>query len=304
MESINKIDLYKRRSLSDKINATFSFLGQNAGPYFKAQLFITGPVVLLATIVHIVLIGTFFQNLDFANESEVLNNAFQTFEMSILNSTLSLIVSIMITLVHLSYMKRYSQQANQAPAVIDVWHECSRHLLKAFGFGIIAGLLIMIGFLFLLIPGVYLAVVLSVGLPVLVMEDSSVVASMDRSYKLIKGKWWSTFGLIFLMSIIGAIIAFVVQLPATALVAGETLFSIQEGENLFEEPGLGFSTFTIGLSAFLTYLGNAFSMILLIGGVAFQYFNLVELKESRGLMEEIGRLGDRDGANTANEGEY
>ncbi|MDZ7848230.1 MAG: hypothetical protein U5L96_16565 [Owenweeksia sp.] len=37
--------------------------------------------------------------------------------------------------------------------------------------------------------------------------------------------------------------------------------------------------------------------------IGFQYFNLVEMKESRGLLGEIDQVGQSD-ENSANEGEY
>ena len=45
-----QIEFYKKRQFSDKINATFTFLRENAWPYIKIQLMIAGPILLLTNI--------------------------------------------------------------------------------------------------------------------------------------------------------------------------------------------------------------------------------------------------------------
>lgn len=83
------------------------------------------------------------------------------------------------------------------------------HLLPIIGISIVVGLAFMLGFLLLIIPGVFLAIIWSVVIPVRVVEGKGVFASMERSRELTKGSRWMILliGIIFFVAawILGAI---------------------------------------------------------------------------------------------------
>jgi hypothetical protein len=71
-------------------------------------------------------------------------------------------------------------------------------------------IVVTIGTVLFIIPGVYLAVVLCLSLPVLLFEGGGPFHAFGRSRSLVKGRFWPTFGLLLvgylLVSIIGAIV--------------------------------------------------------------------------------------------------
>jgi hypothetical protein len=76
---------------------------------------------------------------------------------------------------------------------------------------ILVVVVIAAGFLLFIIPGIYIAVALSVVVPVLMMENVRGGKALYRSRDLVKGRWWPTFGILLLgyfliPFIIGAII--------------------------------------------------------------------------------------------------
>lgn len=85
--------------------------------------------------------------------------------------------------------------------------------LRRFGsilfLSILVGLSIAVGFILLVIPGLFLLVMLSVAVPALVVEDVRGTAAMKRSWELVKGNFWHAAGVIvvaFLITIVvGAI---------------------------------------------------------------------------------------------------
>ena len=82
-------------------------------------------------------------------------------------------------------------------------------VLPLIGVGILAGIAIGIGFLFLVIPGLILLTIWSVIAPVIVVERSGVMASFGRSRELVRGNGWQVFGAIvvaFLIVIVGGIV--------------------------------------------------------------------------------------------------
>jgi hypothetical protein len=70
--------------------------------------------------------------------------------------------------------------------------------------------LLVIGLVLLIAPGVYLGVILCLTLPALLFEGIGPFRALGRSRSLVKGRWWPTLGLLLvgylLVSIIGAII--------------------------------------------------------------------------------------------------
>lgn len=68
--------------------------------------------------------------------------------------------------------------------------------------------------LILLLPAIFVAIAwaivsLSVGIPVLLLENVGIVESMRRSFQLIRHRWWPTFGVLFLSQLIAGAVRFV-----------------------------------------------------------------------------------------------
>ena len=67
---------------------------------------------------------------------------------------------------------------------------------------ILAGIAIAIGLFLLIVPGLYLITIWAVIIPVIVLEQSGVMASFGRSHQLVKGHGWHVFGTLVLAWII------------------------------------------------------------------------------------------------------
>ena len=85
-------------------------------------------------------------------------------------------------------------------------------LWVAFWLAIISGVLLAIGYILLIIPGIFLTISWVVAVPVVMFEGSSAFASLRRSYDLVQGRWWATFGALVLAIIALIGIAFVLGL--------------------------------------------------------------------------------------------
>ena len=64
--------------------------------------------------------------------------------------------------------------------------------------GLLAGLGIFIGFLFLIVPGLYLLTIWLFIVPAIMLEGRGVMSSFGRSRELVRGYGWSVFGVIVL----------------------------------------------------------------------------------------------------------
>lgn len=78
------------------------------------------------------------------------------------------------------------------------WQEslryASRHLGPLVWLGLVAGVLLVVAYALLIVPGIFFTVAWSLAVPVLVFEGGGVIAALRRSWDLVRGHWWTTFG--------------------------------------------------------------------------------------------------------------
>ena len=89
-------------------------------------------------------------------------------------------------------------------------------LAALIGAGILAGIGIGIGFLLLIVPGLFLLTIWAVIAPVIVLERAGIFDSFGRSRQLVKGHGWQVFGVIVVLFLI----FFVIRILISALVSG------------------------------------------------------------------------------------
>jgi hypothetical protein len=79
----------------------------------------------------------------------------------------------------------------------------------------------VLGLVALIVGAIFVGVALSVAIPVLVGENVRGMAALKRSYHLVKGRWWSTFGLLVLATLLAGIVAAIIAgILGAALGAG------------------------------------------------------------------------------------
>ena len=70
------------------------------------------------------------------------------------------------------------------------------------GASILAAIAIGIGFVLLIVPGLYLITIWSLIVPVIVLEDAGALASFGRSRDLVRGNGWNVFGVVVITFLI------------------------------------------------------------------------------------------------------
>jgi hypothetical protein len=74
------------------------------------------------------------------------------------------------------------------------------------GLAFLIALAVFLGFFLLIIGALIIWVFLSVAVPSFIIERTGATASMSRSWKLVSGHWWHTFGVILVAGIIAGIV--------------------------------------------------------------------------------------------------
>jgi hypothetical protein len=121
-------------------------------------------------------------------------------------------------------------------------------------YSVLSSIAITIGFFLLIIPGLILMTIWSVGAPAIVAEGRGPVEAFGRSYELVRGQTWTVFGVLvvvflillaafIIVGIIGAAIGGIVgaavvsvlvmllYMPVVALVSSTLFFDLGGGAN-------------------------------------------------------------------------
>jgi hypothetical protein len=77
--------------------------------------------------------------------------------------------------------------------------------------GIVAGIGIVIGFVLIIVPGLFLLTIWFVAAPVVVLERPGVFAALGRSRELVRGNGWQVFGVILVLYVLVGVISFIID---------------------------------------------------------------------------------------------
>ncbi|MDH5598760.1 MAG: hypothetical protein OEY34_06540 [Cyclobacteriaceae bacterium] len=309
----------KTRDFGQKINATFEFIRQNFKSLFTVLLYIAGPVAALYSAFMVLTVnnmtGIFQRMISNPDPEEFLSVEF-------LSSTgLTLLFSVLsYTFIYatvLEYMNVYLEKKGNGPIeVSEVWDRVKNSIVTIIlaGFFLLFAFILLgvavvvvvsllafipvinfLGFLALAIVLIYISITLSLFYVVLVIEKtplSNLTDVIRRCFFLVKDKWWSTFGLLFVMSLIVAFAGGMLQMPISFAQFFKSIDSLESEDpmammSVYENPLL---LAYLGIVQFINVLLQSVTLLALV----FQYFNLVELKEAKGLMSEIEEVTSTD----------
>ncbi len=283
---VPKIELRRTRDFSEKINITFEFGRQNLKPLGKALLYISGPFIVLQGLFN----GLY--------QKEILGSGgLRGFEIFSSGSDAMLwlgITYIFILLGYVSslivvyeYLRLYELRTdNRTIEVSELWNEVKSNYLPMIGSLLIMSVLTFLGFILLILPGIYLAIVFSLIPPLMIIEKMSFSDALSRAFKIISEKWWSTFGLIFIMGIIVGFMALIFSVPQGIF----TFLMALHGTDTSIEMPLWQDAGMI-ISSILYSTGAGLLQSLIFMSLAFQMYNLIERKEAKGLMSKLENFG-------------
>lgn len=101
------------------------------------------------------------------------------------------------------------------------WGASLRYALRRLPSLLWVGLLVLLGVglgtVACIVPGVWLFVAWSIAVPVLLVEDTAGVAALQRSFGLVRGRWWPTFTVLFLGNLLLTVVQSVFSIPLLGL---------------------------------------------------------------------------------------
>jgi hypothetical protein len=115
-----------------------------------------------------------------------------------------IVIPPLVTALHVVVVMQIAEW--ERPGVISAIHGAAPTFLSATVVVVLYTLGVAVGFVFLIAPGVYLAVAWYFGAQVAVVEGRRNVDALSRSSDLVKGRWWATFGRLFVVGIVAALV--------------------------------------------------------------------------------------------------
>lgn len=284
---MTEIKLAQRRDFSSIINAAFEFFKQEGKLFMKTMLIYTGipVIVMIATIVYMVMqfVNGQFSNIFNAPDPSDIIGFFIPLFVFIL---LVLAVQILVLAVSYGYLKVYHEKGKGNISPSDVGQHVMKKFFPIIGYSIVIGLLIVAGFLFFIIPGIYFAIILSLIFPILFVEDNGLSKNFSRCFKVIQDNWWLTFAVLIVASLIIGIVGSIVSVPLQFYLQFKLPTIIQSGDwSQVNVPFLMISyVLVIILSVYLR------SFVYVVTGL--QYFSLNEKDGSTTIMDRINQIGE------------
>jgi len=281
------IKLFQQRDFGNKINVTFQYVGQNVRTLGMALLYIVGPVALIAGIASGIMQSNILRLAGSASSSSddpmaALQMMTQFFSPAFwITMFFSLLANVAVILTTYGHMKVYARTSEpDSISISDIWAEVQPAIGRAIIISILSSILTAVACLFFVIPGIYVAVVLSLSLAVTMFEGTDFGPTFERCFKLIRDKWWSTFGLIVVMGIIVGLVGLIFAIPSGIigfLIGGKLLPDIP--------------TVWLMLGNVIALVGRTLLNAVLYTAIGFQYTNLVERQEGRGMISAIDSIG-------------
>lgn len=317
-----KIELHQTRDFGRKLNATIEFIKENFKPLFKCLLFIPGPFVIIGSLLFIQIFQGFMRmSLNQTNPN--LQGDFENLIIYGIAGGLFLVLggTAVVATVN-EYIKLYEKQGNEI-TVNEVWEQVKKAFWTVLGTMILYVLILIGAYLVLLLPlfiftaisplmafpimlvllGMMLYLIINLTLLFIIRayENVGFATAVSRCFKLVKGKWWSTFGILIVTSIIQGTISSIFYIPWYVIMIWNMAHNMDT--HTIQEPNLAMEI--MGQVFLLFYMICSYIMYCIpLIAIAFQYFNLVEMKEATGLMKKIDDFGTEEKSKDEDEEHY
>lgn len=277
-----QVELRKIRDFSENLNDTFLFIRQNLKPLLISFMGIAGVFMLLAAIFSGLyqgqMGGTFEQIIKGTRTSENPLSIFNTNYFLLILLAWMNICAMQVVIV--AYMKAYQDNGRTAPEIDEVWRLFRRYFLFLFVYSIINAMIMAVGFVMCILPGVFLAVVLMPFPAVVMMEDLSYAAAFSRCFALIKNNFWISLGLYLLVYIIYSFSSGIVSAVIGGIAGVLFYFTTKDISN----------TVAV-ITSILSILSYVFYIVFYVS-VVLHYFNLAERLDGTGILQRLDSIGD------------
>jgi len=189
---------------------------------FKIVVFVVLPAEILANVVEVSALPS---NVTISS-GDPFGGSFTTEGTISRQDAITVLVGYVIAIL-INFVAGRFAQAGCFRAVADAylgeevgWRSSLRFALRRLpavvAVAILSGIIVGIGTLLCVVPGIYFYVAFAVAVPVLLVEGAGPSRALGRSRELVRGRWWGTCG----VAVVGYLLVSIVSVALTGLVVG------------------------------------------------------------------------------------
>jgi hypothetical protein len=112
------------------------------------------------------------------------------------------------------------QDGRRDSSVSQLLQAASPVIGKLIVVGLVAGILTGLGFVLIIVPGLFLLTVWSVAAPVVVLERPAGLGALSRSRELVRGNGWQVLGVILVLVVGVGLVSLIIEAIATSAGTG------------------------------------------------------------------------------------
>lgn len=309
----NTFVLNKKRAIGDIISDGFQFVKKTYKLQLELFLVLVMPVLLLS----IFIIYFIFSDLDMLNlnTSSALNDESV---LKLFGSYVGILFSVFLFYFMLySIGIKYKQNNNEVPEKAEVTGFMKENALRFIAYvgaflglllvmvifisaiAVISPFLIFLGILVFFFGFIYLLPLIFIFPMTYLEDDSSFSAAIMKTFQLIQGNWWPTFGVFVITNIIASLISYVFVIPLQMIMWFRMFSAPNSVEETASNTGSLMAMIMV-VSMITGILVTAYSTSAMI----LKYYDLKERKFNTGLKEKIDQIGSNDSSIFENEGDF
>jgi hypothetical protein len=188
-------------------------------------LIVVVPVQIISTILTAdYTVKSFDSSFDFSSTTQPAGQSFDEFNQYIGGLAVSSLLQILAVLLATATCFRAIAQAYLGEQTD--WRSSTRyavrHIPALLWLALLYGLGVVFGTVLLILPGIWLYVAWAFAIPAMLVEGARGRRALGRSFRLVRGRWWPTFGTIAIGFILAGIISTVVQFVFVAGIFADT----------------------------------------------------------------------------------
>lgn len=264
-----EIQFRKKREIGDIITDSFEFIKHEYKPVLKLVLTYVLPFIILYGVVQVNFQMKFMGNVDLSDQESMMKNIGPIYLNVFLSSLFALFVQSLLAGTYFSYIEAYIKKGKGNFELSDITPHLFSNSLLALGASLVAFIIVLIGVVLCILPGLYFANTFSIVVIIIIFEKKGIGDAFTRSWNLVTKQWWNTFLLNLLGIVIIWLVSFVISIPSMITGVGSSIFSLKE-TGAIEQPD--WHWVLMGISTIV----SALFWIIPFTFMTFQYFNLDE----------------------------
>jgi hypothetical protein len=292
-----RIEFYRQRTFSEKLNITFQFIRENWKPLLKYSFYIIMPVCLIQTFATNAFFDTYMGLITGSASGNIINSSMYNVMANYGVMMLCMLIggAIMSGLIY-AMMQTYATRENRLRDVTlddfkeiltkNTWKYLRIIFFILFVYLLIACIMILLAYismitLFLTVPLLIAFIILLIPImlvaPVYIFErDIKLFAAIKKAWILGTTTLWGMLGLMIVLYIISSVIQTVTMMPWYLTIFVSSLLSMASESTMNQSFIYKIIVYILGL---IQSFGMYASMIISIIGLAFQYFHAREKVE-------------------------